>query len=205
MESVTINGNAQIGGESVAFGIAETGDNLSKVNAQLPVAKVGQLTTRTDNNTGELTMEAGHGLITADVIDIFWVNTNGTIGSRRGVTVGTVATNAVPIDLGAGDNLPANLTAVTVQKPTTFSFGLIVANLQALVAKGDSATFQVSIQQADGTEEFHYTSQTATDAFVWWNSSGFSNPVGADTTKAVVSNGDSTAVANIMVMGVADN
>lgn len=71
-------------------------------------AKTGQLTTRTSASVGTLTMAAGHGFNTADIIDLFW-----TGGKRVGVVVGTVATNSVPISGGSGDDLPANLTAIT--------------------------------------------------------------------------------------------
>jgi hypothetical protein len=53
-------------------------------------------------------MTAGHGITTAAVIDLYWAG-----GNRYGVVVGTVATNVVPISGGAGDNLPAETTAIT--------------------------------------------------------------------------------------------
>jgi len=83
---------------SASIGLIET----------LAAAKTGQLTTRTDNTDGELTMTAGHGIATAAVIDLYWAT-----GVRYGVVVGTVAGNAVPISGGAGDNLPTNMTNIT--------------------------------------------------------------------------------------------
>ena len=83
---------------SASIGLIET----------LAAAKTGTLTTRTDNTDGELTMTAGHGITTAAVIDLYWAG-----GVRYGVIVGTVATNAVPISGGSGDNLPTAATAIT--------------------------------------------------------------------------------------------
>lgn len=96
-------------------------------SVSLPAAKVGQLTTRTDADTGELTMAAGHGITTGDRLDVYWEG-----GSRRGVVVGTVATNQVPIDLGDGDDLPDNLTAVTAMVPTEEEFLFTGNNAEAL-------------------------------------------------------------------------
>src|SRR4051812_43765099 len=87
-------------------------DVAAPFSVALAAAKVGQLTTRTDNNTGVLTMAGGHGILNGDRLDVYW-----TGGSRRGMSVTGVSTNLVTIDLGAGDNLPTNLTNVTAMVP----------------------------------------------------------------------------------------
>jgi len=89
---------------SASIGLIET----------LAAAKTGQLTTRTDNTDGVLTMSSGHGITTAAVIDLYW-----TGGNRYGVVVGTVSTNSVPISGGAGDNLPTNMTNITAVVQST--------------------------------------------------------------------------------------
>ncbi len=104
----------------------------------LPVAKIGELTTRTDSNTGTLTMETGHGITTAAKLDVYWlddVDLGATAGSRRTVTVGTVSGNSVPIDLGAGDNLPPLNTAVTAMVPVATG---LVADFTDVTAFGMS-------------------------------------------------------------------
>ena len=53
--------------------------------ATLNPAKVGALTTRTDNTTGTLTMSAGHGLLTGNRLDLYWTNADGSLGARRGI------------------------------------------------------------------------------------------------------------------------
>lgn len=74
-----------------------------------PYSVAGTLTTRTDDDTGVLTMEDGHGIVTGNVVDVYWED-----GSRTGMDVGTVSTNTVQIDGGEGDNLPADETPVNV-------------------------------------------------------------------------------------------
>lgn len=76
-----------------------------------PRSIAGTLTTRTDNDTGTLTLSSGHGVMTGNTVDVFW---NDHANSRLGMTVGTVSGTSVPIDGGTGDNLPAAATAVQV-------------------------------------------------------------------------------------------
>jgi hypothetical protein len=75
-------------------------------------AQTGSLTTRTDDNTGVATLSTGHGLLTNDVVDVYWSG-----GIRFGM-VATVSGNAVSLEGGAGDNQPAQDTPCTVVKQT---------------------------------------------------------------------------------------
>lgn len=101
-------------GASIQSQVVRSGSASIGFTDTLAAAKTGSLTTRTDNTDGELTMTAGHGITTAAVIDLYWAG-----GNRYGVVVGTVATNAVPISGGAGDNLPAGSTAITAVVQST--------------------------------------------------------------------------------------
>ena len=80
----------------------------TKALPALAAAQTGTLTTKTDDDTGIATLSAGHGIETADVVDVYWA-----AGIRYGMDA-TVATNAVTVDGGAGDALPTQDTAVTV-------------------------------------------------------------------------------------------
>lgn len=73
-------------------------------------AEVGNLTTRTDDDTGVVTLtNASHGIATAAAVNVAWSG-----GSRASMVVGTVAGVTLPIDAGVGDVLPAQDTEVTV-------------------------------------------------------------------------------------------
>lgn len=114
--AVSISFSSVISGGSVSISslpVIRTGSGPIGLADTLPAAKTGSLTTRTNDTSGELTMTAGHGITTGQVIDVYWAG-----GVRYGVTVGTVATNVVPISSGSGDNLPTEATAITavVQK-----------------------------------------------------------------------------------------
>lgn len=71
-------------------------------------AQTGTLTTRTDDDTGVATLSSGHGIESADVVDVYFA-----AGVRYGMDA-TVAGDAVTVDGGAGDALPTQDDPVTV-------------------------------------------------------------------------------------------
>jgi len=107
-------------GWSFAFpGYAFAGDGTNHVShvgnvvveqaiPAIAAAQTGTLTTRTDADTGVATLSTGHGIETGDVVDVYFA-----AGVRYGMDA-TVATNAVTVDGGAGDDLPDQDDAVTV-------------------------------------------------------------------------------------------
>jgi len=75
----------------------------------------GFLTTRTDDNTGVATLASGHGLLTGDIVDVYW-----EFGCRYGMDA-TVNGDAVTIDGGDGDSLPGQSTTVALCKRTVLA------------------------------------------------------------------------------------
>lgn len=169
----------------------------------LAVAKIGQLTTRTSATVGELTMASGHAITTGQRLDIYWEEA-GVKGCRRGVTVGTVASLAVPFTLGSGDNLPTNLTAVTAQVPAEEAFLVTGSNVQFIFAK---ATRRACIVFADASSaELHAIEAeldgTTGGGYQWFTGNGVTNPLAGDAVaKVFISNG-SSAATNAVVVGV---
>lgn len=197
MPTLTISKSIRLGDGSSNEVIQSTGTGVFQRNVEVGPAKVGALTTRTDDNTGELTMNSGHGITTGARLDVFWVG-----GSRRGMTVGTVATNAVPIDGGAGDNLPVDETAITAMVPTE----------EVLVATGNdvngieaysSLDGLIVVAQSGGTEIVAIDSDEG--GYAWSDNDGTSNPVsGASIGKVFFSHGDSTATAKMRIQFLMD-
>lgn len=111
MGSLNIATAVSGGGLSISRSIARSADSVVGIGpVTLPVGKAGTLTTRTDANTGTITMSAGgHGITTGMIVDVHWPG-----GVQYKVTVGTVSGTSVPIDLGIGDNLPIATSAVVV-------------------------------------------------------------------------------------------
>lgn len=109
-------------GSTVGGRIARSG--TAGVVYEIPLAggKTGTLSTRTDDETGTLTLESGHGITTGAIIDLYWSG-----GSRRNITVGTVSGTSVPIgadDSGFGSNLPTATTAVIACVQTEFNVSI---------------------------------------------------------------------------------
>lgn len=163
-----------------------------RLNVALAAAKVGQLTTRTSNTVGTLTMVTGHGITTAAVIDIYWSG-----GRRFQVTVGTVSGLSVPFTVGQGDNLPVNLTAVTVMVVHQESLVLTAANIVLAAAACPGADATVVFTQSDGTfvAALRVNAAAPKDG-VWYTGYG-TTPFGADVGKVFVSHGDSAATRTI--------
>lgn len=158
----------------------------------LPAAKAGSLTTRTDDNTGVATLSAGHGLVTSDVVDVYWSG-----GYRRGMTA-TVATNAVTIDGGAGDNLPLANTAVTLSKQVT---------LPTPAFDGDSCPLwflncntRVSLDLLDDSDvSVQVLEIPAGEAILWIDGQGTTSPIaGNEIGSIVVSNADSSSTTSVL-------
>jgi hypothetical protein len=157
-------------------------------NLSLPAAKAGSLTTRGSNTAGTLTMDPGHGFLTAGRLDLYWSG-----GSRRGILIGTVATNSVPFTGGAGDNLPTAATAITAMVPSEEAVvvtGDDVAGIVLYGASGGTFTFT-----DDADAEVHAVVLTvATPAYTWLSVDGPTNPLaGDDVAKLYLSHGAAAA------------
>jgi hypothetical protein len=208
---------------NITIGVSGAGGNISQQfsrtadggilrNVAIPAAKAGQLTTRTDNDTGTLTMGAGHGITTGQIVDIYW-NVGGVPGRRYGVTVGTVSGNSVPIDLGSGDNLPANNSAVTVSPQITVVIDIDGDNLALVSFKQHYDDNSVSgashldlldasnAQVVSGGLDLNANEVRLFDIF-----GGATNVfTGNIITKLKASNRSSTAAAVLQVLGLQDS
>ena len=169
----TITGNQQISRQKIHAAAA---------------AKTGTLTTRTDDNTGELTMSASHGITTGARLDVYWT-VGGVFGCRRGMTVGTVATNAVPIDGGTGDVLPAAASAVVAMVPVEYELKFTGNLLQGLAM---NSTVNGSIVIADGSSDLLSLAFPASYLYLWsYGTTGLVNPLASQVpTKVFMSVGD---------------
>jgi hypothetical protein len=110
---------------------------------------------KTDANTAACNLAAGHGQ-TNGKYDVFW--TAAGVNYRRYGVDGTIATNALSLDGGAGDDFPASATTgVVVCKPVTVSVLIdgdaVTVMWAALLFANVSATGRghVAFQESDGS------------------------------------------------------
>lgn len=187
---VTITLSKSLSGAVNASQTTDLTDETAVIgNTTLPQAWGGGLSTRTDNNTGVVTMtDPAHAITTGMRVDVYWDG-----GSRYGMTVGTVAGVTVPIDLGGGDNLPIAATTVVVSPAVTMTFGVTGNNMTALVMAAPQAKGLFAFD-VGGTDSFAVTLQQG-DVYDWSSHSNSANPFAglvitgmhqssSDTTKA---------------------
>lgn len=183
-----------IDGQTYTSEVSVTAELAAKFDKSLGAAKTGTLTTRTDNDTGTLTMTAGHGIVTGARLDVYWDG-----GCRYGMTVGTVATNSVPIDGGAGDSLPTATTAITAMVPAEEAVGVTGNNVAAMGVYTSTPTSKAAVVWADGSSAtLAACVVTAGSDYIWTDQDGTTNPLAGDTVaKVFVSHGDSTGTKRV--------
>lgn len=166
--------------------------NLTQSVKVVPAAIPGVLTTRTDDNTGVVTVDAGHGVLDTDTVSVFWPG-----GARYNVDVTAVAATTISIDLGSGDNLPDEDDEVTVciqvTEPMEIADG---STIVGIVAYGPAQSI-FQIQEADNTPIMTIIKDEA-GVYYWFDDSGENNPtmvdnpfggVGVDVGKVIFSHG----------------
>lgn len=195
----TISGQGSTLGQSVT----RSGSAIKQLNVSLPVGAAGQLTTRTSDTVGELTMTSGsHGISTSDVIDIFWSG-----GRRYGVTVGTVSGTAVPISSGSGDVLPSTSTAVVATIQVTANIDIDGDNVALLgivmvLPDGDDADGHIQLKDS-GASEIAAIDLTARTVAAYDITGGDTNVfTGNPITNIAAANGSSTNAATLQILSL---
>jgi hypothetical protein len=202
--SVSISG---LGG-AISRNTPRTADGGGAREITVPKGFAGTLSTRTDNETGTLTLGNGHGITTGQIIDLYW---NG--GARYEITVGTVSGNSVPIgadDSGSGSNLPIATTAIVASPRVAFNADIdgdelsLLAIQQVYANTAETAKSRVSLLDS-ADDEIAALTLDANTPRVFDVEGGDSNPFTGDPiTNGVVSNGSSAADATLRILWVSD-
>lgn len=188
-----------LGGEQLAENRQVTGKQANVRRVSVAAAKIGTLTVRTDNDTGTATLVTGHGITTGARVDVYWSG-----GSRRGMTVGTVATNDVPIDGGSGDNLPVITTALKVAIAQEELFAFSGDSIVALMVQSPQQGRATFVLASGSTTEELYRVLQAGSLYHWFTGNGDTNPVAGDTITKVFFSHEFTT-AQDMVIGILEN
>jgi hypothetical protein len=154
--------SATIAGISFGGNVTRDYSGGYAITETLPAVKTGTLTTRTDATNGVITLTAGHGLVTGNIVNVYW-----TGGSRKGISA-TVATNALTITSGTGDNLPNNNTAVTVARVYSFDIDFSIDALKMMVLQADKSNVEMIFKDNDSPANTHMTFlSTAGEPYLW--------------------------------------
>jgi hypothetical protein len=197
MPTASINVTASIGGLSIQSSISRTGAGSIAQEVTVPVAKAGSLTTRTDDNTGVATLSTGHGIVTSDVVDVYW-----TGGVRYGMAA-TVATNAVTLDGGAGDNLPAADTAVKLCKQVVLDVDFDGDKLETIAVNSSQAGHAVFEDSADAV--LLAQSLSANELWFWASDMGIAIPITGNPVDQVKLSNSSTTLAATVKLAIVYN
>lgn len=188
MPTGRITSTLSIGGVSMYSTITRNEEGQIGQEVTLPAAAAGELTTRTDDNTGEITLSAGHSVVTGKV-NVFWDG-----GLRYGVDA-VVTGNACAIDAGAGNPLPAQGTAVTVANQveidTDFD-GSAVVLIGALSTKRTHVEFRTPLDSSIMGMEL-----AASEAWEWHSDSSMPYPLSGETVGKVLAANAATAAAKL--------
>jgi hypothetical protein len=191
-EAFTTTETALVNGVSYPETFAASGTNIERLSPSVAAAKTGQLTTRTSDTVGTLTMQSSHGITTGARLVVFWSG-----GSRR-VVVGTVSVNSVPFTGGAGDNLPDNLTSITAMVAVVGGTSFPSADMVGLAVKGPVACWFGFVDSAASLIEEYFVD--AGKGSSWNDESGATNPLttAVDPIEEVqFAHGDSTGAKTL--------
>ncbi len=189
---LTISG--EIAGAPLNSSLARTADGAIRHGPiTLPAAEAGDLSTRTTDTTGVLTI-AGTTLQIGDTIDIYWDG-----GRRYDVDVDNVVADDVTFSGGAGDILPAAATPVTAAKQVVIATDFDGANLVAIGALS-TARGHLSFQESGVTELS--VDLSAREAWFWINQSTAPNPLVSTVVDAIKASQAGSVAAATLDLGV---
>lgn len=209
MPGGTFNTNINVAGVAITGAVSYTDEGGMAIEIPVPAGAAGTLTTRTDNETGTLTMASGgHGITTGAIIDLFWSG-----GSRHGILVGTVSGTSVPIgadNSGTGDNLPSTSTALVASVQKAFNCAidgdeLALLGIKMLYASNtETAESYVSLLDA-ANDVIAALTLNPNRPRNWDIRGGDTNTFAGDPiTDGVVTNGSSTNAATLQLVWLVD-
>lgn len=169
----------------------------------------GVLTTRTDNDTGVITLStsgAGANFSVGDRVDVYW-DVGGQKGHRRGMKVSSKTGDAITVgtgagDVGSGDNFPSVNSDVVLSKCTELEMRFDGDDLIFLAVSGESRCLVVFADSSD--VELHFVHNPLPgQVYTWYKDIGQANPLAGDVvSKVFVSNYATDSNKNIKI-GVA--
>lgn len=188
MPTGIINKTINVAGISVSAVIQRTGEgSIGQDPVTLPAGQAGTLSTRTDNDTGVVTVAEGHGITDADTVDVYFDD-----GVRYGMSVTAYDSTTITVDGGAGDNLPAEDDTVIVGVRTEVNMDVDGDDIQMIVAVCDQRAHLV-FQDSGPLTLAAVEIPTANEPWEWAADTAIANPLTGNAVDAVqVSNGSTT-------------
>ena len=184
----------QIGGLSIEGVTTRTGDGQLGYEIDLPAGTAGVSENKTDADTGDVTLEAGHGLSNSDTVDVYWA-----AGMRYGMDA-QVATNVITLDGGSGDDLPANGTAMVVTLQVQINSDFAGDDVKMIVAQCDQRA-HIDFQDS-GSASLAAVELPADEQWDWVDEQGIANPLTGNPVDDIFASNGSSTTAAVLQIGV---
>lgn len=206
MPTSSYSQSLSIGGVNIQASINRTGDHPNAYEVALPAGIAGTLTTRTDADTGVITVESGHGVTTSDTVVVFF-----TGGAQYSCTVSATTSTTISIDAGSGDDLPSVSSAVVVTPQVTINTAIdgdAIVILQTMLAQTDlTSTAAGHLQFLDsGDAEIAAIDLVSNTPRTYDITGGDTNPfTGNPITYCLAANGNSAAAGTLKIISLEDS
>jgi hypothetical protein len=176
-----------VAGVNIDSTIRRTDELEQAFRATMVPGRAGTLSTRTDDNTGIVTVASGHGITDTDTVAVFWAG-----GSRYDVDVTATTATTISIDLGAGANLPAATTAVVIAKESVHTLPIVGDDI-AVIGIGCDNRASINFRDSGDASLLRYDMATG-EGRLWISGQDVTNPLAGDTVATIViANGGTTA------------
>lgn len=190
---------ANVGGISMSASVSRSATGQIGQSGTFDAPDAGTLTTRTDNDTGVVTMTSGaHGLVTGDKVNVFWA-----AGSRHAMGC-TVAGSAVTIDVGTGTNLPVESTAVQLCKIVELDTDWDGDLMEMLCMLAASSDMHIVLLDDAGAEALALDMLDG-EPYIWFADGGVANPIVGDTIDDIYLSAAYLGAAGTYKIGVTYN
>ena len=163
--TLRLTGNVGATGANEALDLSSEGGITQDIS--IAAAFIGTLTTRTDDDTGVVTVPASpaHDIVGTDLVTLFFSG-----GHRRDAVVDSVTATTITfgtVTVGDGDNLPAQDAVITIQTQTVVDVDFVGNDVEALFVKCGSARMVVGFM-ASGTRELNVEFSATKALYYFW-------------------------------------
>lgn len=198
MPTAQITSTLTIGGVTKSATISRTADAMVQHEITLTAGDAGTLTTRTDNDTGVITLGA-HTITDADTVDVYWDG-----GVRYGMTVTAYDGTTITVDSGAGDNLPTEDDAVVVGVRQTVNSDFDGDNAQLVALVSTYRAHAAFIDSGSATLKA-VELPTSDEPWYWAADNGHTNPLTGNAVDTIEVSSGSTSGGTLYIWALYDS
>lgn len=170
MNTFTVDG--VIGGVSISGKRTNSPDGEIKVIDTLTAGQSGTLSTRTDDDTGVITLGEGHGL-TTETVSVAW-----STGSRSLLSINSYDSTTITVDGGGGDALPTEGSTVIVGVAQSSDVDFSGTLLEGIGIKAD---YRAILDFLDAGGSSLLKIDIPSEGFFIWYSTLSTNPLTGNT------------------------